>query len=44
MGIKLDIETKIKYLWIKLKEKINYENDKKEEANSNKKKQELSFI
>jgi len=33
----LDIKTKIKCLWMKLKEKINYENDKKEEANNNKK-------
>jgi len=37
LGIGLDIKTKIKCLWMKLKEKINYENDKKEEANNNKK-------
>ena len=29
MKIGLDIKTKIKCLWMKLKEKINYENDKK---------------
>jgi hypothetical protein len=37
MKIGLDIKTKIKCLWMKLKEKINYENDKKKKANSNKK-------